>query len=116
MDFPVLHLRAETKAFERRSARIQIPDALKIDQQLTTEIVTPETTKKLINAGYTVNVERSSMRIFNDEEYEYVGASLVTEGSWVNVPQDHIIIGLKELQLEDCQFVTLVFTKHTYRV
>jgi len=44
------------------------------------------------------------MRIFNDEEYECVGACLVEEGSWVNVPQDHIIIGLKELQLEDCQF------------
>jgi saccharopine dehydrogenase (NAD+, L-lysine-forming) len=43
------------------------------------------------------------MRIFNDEEYESVGACLVKEGSWVNVHQDHIIIGLKELQLEDCQ-------------
>jgi len=78
---------------------------LKIAQLLIAEIVTPGTTKKLIDAGYTVNVERSALRIFDDEEYESIGASLVEEGSWVNVPKDHIIIGLKELQVEDCQFL-----------
>lgn len=69
--------------------------------------MTPTTTKKLIDAGYTINVERSPMRIFDDEEFTSVGATLVEEGSWVNVPKDHIIIGLKELQIEDCQFYRL---------
>ncbi|KAI9771326.1 MAG: Saccharopine dehydrogenase [Geoglossum simile] len=32
-----------------------------------------------------------------DEEFEAVGATLVPEGSWVDAPKDHIIIGLKEL-------------------
>ncbi len=32
--------------------------------------VTPSTTKALVEAGYTVNVERSPERIFDDEEFE----------------------------------------------
>ena len=60
-------------------------------------IVTPTTTKALLDAGYKVNVERSALRIFDDKEFEDVGATLVPEGSWVDAPQDNIIIGLKEL-------------------
>ena len=37
------------------------------------------------------------MRIFEDEEFEKVGATLVPEGSWTDAPTDHIIVGLKEL-------------------
>jgi saccharopine dehydrogenase (NAD+, L-lysine-forming) len=59
--------------------------------------VTPTTTKALIEAGYKVNVERSPLRIFDDSEFSDVGATLVPEGSWVDAPQSHIIIGLKEL-------------------
>lgn len=79
MSFPTLHLRAETKALEYRSA------------------LTPITTKALIDAGYTVNVERSTLRIFDDSDFEKIGATLVPEGSWPETPADHIIIGLKEL-------------------
>ncbi|KAI1609074.1 saccharopine dehydrogenase [Exophiala viscosa] len=74
-----LHLRSESKALEHRSA------------------LTPTTTKALIDAGYKVNVERSPVRIFEDSEFEEVGATLVPEGSWVDAPTDHVIIGLKEL-------------------
>lgn len=49
-----------------------------------------------------MNVERSPERIFDDEEFEAVGATLVAEGSWVNTPKDHIIAGLKELPVDDC--------------
>lgn len=49
-----------------------------------------------------MNVERSPERIFDDEEFEAVGATLVAEGSWVNTPKDHIIVGLKELPVDDC--------------
>ena len=74
-----IHLRSEYKALDRRSA------------------LTPTTTKALLDAGYKVNVERSPERIFDDSEFEAVGATLVPEGSWVDAPHDHIIVGLKEL-------------------
>ena len=66
-------------------------------------MLTPSTTKALIDAGYTVNVERSPERIFDDCEFEAVGATLVPEGSWTEAPTDHIICGLKELPEEDCK-------------
>jgi saccharopine dehydrogenase (NAD+, L-lysine forming) len=66
-------------------------------QRTNTCPVTPTTTKTLLDAGYKVNVERSALRIFDDKEFEDVGATLVPEGSWVTAPHDHIIIGLKEL-------------------
>lgn len=79
----VLHLRSETKPLEHRSA------------------LTPTTAKSLIDAGYTVNVERSPVRIFDDSDFEKIGATLVEEGSWPEAPKDHIIIGLKELPEND---------------
>lgn len=83
MAHTTLHVRAETKALEHRSA------------------ITPSAAKQLIDAGYTVNVERSSLSIFEDKEYADIGASLVPTGSWTEVPSDHIIVGLKELPEED---------------
>jgi saccharopine dehydrogenase (NAD+, L-lysine-forming) len=79
----VLHVRAETKPLEHRSA------------------VTPTIAKQLVEAGYTVNVERSELSIFPDSEYEGTGATLVPSGSWTEAPKEHIIIGLKELPEED---------------
>jgi saccharopine dehydrogenase (NAD+, L-lysine-forming) len=83
----ILHLRHEEKPLEHRSA------------------LTPSTAQALINAGYTVNVEKSPVRIFDDEEFTSVGASLVPTGSWREAPADHIIVGLKELPEEECEFV-----------
>ncbi|KAF7503926.1 mitochondrial Homoaconitase [Endocarpon pusillum] len=78
-----LHLRSELgKLLEHRSA------------------LTPSTTKALIDAGYKINVERSPQRIFDDKEYEEVGATLVPENTWPDAPDDNIIIGLKELPVE----------------
>lgn len=37
------------------------------------------------------------MRIFEDSDFEDVGAVLVEEGSWPDAPEDHLIIGLKEV-------------------
>lgn len=65
--------------------------------------LTPTTTKALISAGYKVNVERSPQRIFDDDEYEKVGATLVPENTWRDAPKDNIIIGLKELPDEACE-------------
>lgn len=76
-------MRGETKPLEHRSA------------------LTPTTTKALIDAGYNVHVEASSLRIFKDEEFEAVGAKLVPEGSWVDAPPSSLIIGLKEFPDSD---------------
>lgn len=59
--------------------------------------MSPQGAKALIDAGYILNVERSADRIYNDEEFETVGATLVPGGSWRDAPTDHIILGLKEL-------------------
>lgn len=83
MGATILHVRAETKPLEHRSA------------------VTPTIAKKLVDAGYEVNVERSPLSIFKDEEYDGTGATLVPTGSWIEAPSDHIIVGLKELPEED---------------
>ena len=86
-----LHVRAESKPLEHRSA------------------VTPTVAQKLVAAGYNVNVERSPLSIFEDREYESTGAKSVNTGSWIDTPSEHIIIGLKELPEEDFPL------KHTVR-
>ena len=93
-----LHLRSETKAFEHRSA------------------LTPTVVRKLVENGFSVNVERSPERIFDDAEFESAGAKLVDEGSWPNAPRDHIIVGLKELPEEQFPLVhTHIQFAHCYK-
>ncbi|KAH8834367.1 saccharopine dehydrogenase [Flagelloscypha sp. PMI_526] len=81
MSKPAIWLRCEKKGFGRRSA------------------LSPATSKCLIEAGFDVFVERDTQRIFQDEEFEIVGAKLVKNGSWSNAPQDIPILGLKELPI-----------------
>ncbi|KAF2769254.1 Formate/glycerate dehydrogenase catalytic domain-like protein [Teratosphaeria nubilosa] len=85
-----LHVRAETKPLEHRTA------------------IPPSVAKKLVDEGYVVNVERSPLSAFKDEEYEGTGATLVPTGSWTKIPSEHIVIGLKELPEEDLPL------KHTH--
>ncbi|KAF2094994.1 saccharopine dehydrogenase [Rhizodiscina lignyota] len=87
MAHTVLHLRSEQKPLEHRSC------------------LTPSTAKALIAEGYEVQVEHSPKdpsrkRIFEDSEFETVGAKLVDDGSWPTVPKSTLIIGLKELPEE----------------
>ena len=72
-------LRAETKAQEQRTA------------------LPPSNAKKLIDAGYKVTVEKSNQSIFNDDDYFLVGCEMAETGSWVEAPENAIILGLKEL-------------------
>jgi saccharopine dehydrogenase (NAD+, L-lysine forming) len=65
--------------------------------------VTPTTTKALTEAGYNINVEHSSARMFGDEEFAATGANLVATGSWTSAPDDHIIVGLKEIPNDTCE-------------
>ncbi|GAA5975236.1 hypothetical protein JCM5350_000198 [Sporobolomyces pararoseus] len=78
-----LWLRCETKEFEHRAA------------------LTPVTAKKLIDAGFTITVERDPQRIFDDKEYEDVGCKLVEWNTWPQAPLSDPIIGLKELPPND---------------
>ena len=64
--------------------------------------MTPTTVRKLLENGFIVNVERSPIRIFEDKEFEDVGANLMPTSSWREAPKDHFIIGLKELPTGDC--------------
>ncbi|KAH6896668.1 hypothetical protein B0T10DRAFT_433186 [Thelonectria olida] len=87
MSYPAILLRAEQKPLEHRS-------------------FSPAVIKSLIEAGYPISVERSSTdpnfkRIFEDEEYEAVGATLVDTNVWPNAAPGTIILGLKEIPEED---------------
>ncbi|KAJ1919984.1 Saccharopine dehydrogenase [Mycoemilia scoparia] len=74
-----LWLRDETKPMEHRAC------------------LSPAVCQELIADGFQIKVERSTVRIFNDAEYEAVGCELVPNGSWREAPLDEIIVGLKEL-------------------
>ncbi|KAI0036680.1 saccharopine dehydrogenase [Vararia minispora EC-137] len=76
-------LRCEKKEFERRAA------------------LTPTTSKQLIDQGFEIFVERDEQRIFDDAEYEAVGAKLVGNNSWPSAPRNIPILGLKELPASD---------------
>lgn len=98
------HNHTEQKPLEHRSA------------------LTPTTTKALIDSGrFEVHVERSPKdpsrkRIYDDEEFVAVGATLVDDQSWPNAPKDHIIIGLKELEEESFPLIhTHVQFAHVYK-
>ncbi|KAK7031808.1 hypothetical protein R3P38DRAFT_2925733 [Favolaschia claudopus] len=80
MGKPIFWLRCETKELERRAA------------------LAPIAAKRLIEAGFTVFVERDEQRTFDDSEYEAAGCTLVDHNSWRTAPPSATIIGLKELQ------------------
>ncbi|TPX33781.1 saccharopine dehydrogenase (NAD+, L-lysine-forming) [Synchytrium microbalum] len=81
---PHLWLRAETKKNEHRTA------------------LTPKVVKSLLDAGFTVTIEKSQESIFDKSEYSLVpGVQLVDAGSWRTAPKDAYIIGLKELPEND---------------
>jgi len=94
-----LWLRAETKADEHRAA------------------LTPNTSKQLIQNGFKITVEKSTQRIFDDEEYERIGCTLVQSGTWKSAPSDAYIIGLKELPENDDSPLshTHIYFAHCYK-
>lgn len=122
----VIHLRAETKPYERRSPckSYPFPQTALIhtpinNTLLTTHVctVSPEGVRALLDAGYIVHVERHSDRIYKDHEFEAVGAELVPAGSWRDVPTTNIILGLKELPDVDVPLAhTHVTFLHVFKV
>lgn len=79
----IVYLRAETKAFEKRTPLI------------------PDHAAQLVRCGHQVVVEQCQQRIFNDQLYRQVGCQLVSAGSWQQAPNDAIILGIKELPAAD---------------
>ncbi|KAJ3197386.1 Saccharopine dehydrogenase [Irineochytrium annulatum] len=78
-----LWLRGETKKNEQRSA------------------LTPSVVKTLLAEGFQITVERSAVRIFDDQDFVTAGAKLVETGTWRQAPSDAYVVGLKELPERD---------------
>lgn len=92
-------LRAETKEFEYRRG------------------LSPDSVKKLIEAGHQVTVERSIASIINEESYKEAGAIIVDENSWIkDASKDTIIVGLKALpdNMETYEHTHIYFA-HVYK-
>ena len=59
--------------------------------------LTPEGAAALIDAGISVTVEESSVRIIAIDGYRDAGCAIAPENAWPDAPADAIIFGLKEL-------------------
>ncbi|MGF1723103.1 saccharopine dehydrogenase [Photobacterium nomapromontoriensis] len=70
-------------------------DEVKVGEHRTP--LTPNGAKALIEAGAQVIVERSTTRVFTDQNYADIGCQLVDGHSWPNAPEQAFILGLKEL-------------------
>ncbi|MEM6461898.1 MAG: saccharopine dehydrogenase, partial [Pseudomonadota bacterium] len=62
--------------------------------------ITPADAARLIEQGFSIAVETSSKRIFEDALYRKAGCSIVAAGSWTGADPDALIVGLKELPPE----------------
>lgn len=92
-----LWLRDETKQNERRTP------------------LTPNDTKKIIQAGVEVVVERSQGRIFPIEDYAALGCKIVASHTWKEAPKDFIILGLKEIEEEHNFYHRHIYFAHIYK-
>lgn len=59
--------------------------------------MTPEGAAQLIAKGWRVIVERAPHRCIADADYAAKGCELADAGTWVDAPDEAIILGLKEL-------------------
>ena len=87
-----------------QTKHIWLRDEVKPNERRTA--LTPEGAKQLIDAGFKLTVERSTCRIFADEEYEKLGCEMVASNSWIeNAPNatdyNSFVLGLKELPNPD---------------
>lgn len=74
-----LWMRSEVRATERRAP------------------ITPADAASLVREGFAVTIERSAQRVHPIEDYAAAGCSVAEEGSWVDAPEDAVVVGLKEL-------------------
>ncbi|MDC1174059.1 saccharopine dehydrogenase [Bacteriovoracaceae bacterium] len=91
-------LRAEDKAFERRSP------------------LTPAGAKQLIQSGAKVVVEKFEDRIFKIKEFENVGCTIAEKDSWREAPKDAFVLGLKELKEDSFELIhNHIYFAHVYK-
>ena len=98
MDKLLIYIRSELNLDEHRSPIIPIH------------------VQKLINNGYTIYIESSNNRIYNDDDYKNIGA-MITYKKWYDDDFAHaLIIGLKELSnLEMLNNHNHVYFSHSYK-
>lgn len=93
-----LWVRAEVRATERRAP------------------VVPDDVRRLVDAGFRVTVEESGQRAFDIEAYAEAGATVVPGGSWVDAPEEVVVVGIKELPDEPAELRHRhVFFAHAYK-
>ncbi len=80
-----LWVRAEVRPTERRAP------------------VVPDDVGRLVAAGFQVTVEESAQRAFDINAYAEAGATVVPTGSWVEAPDDVVVVGIKELPDEPAE-------------
>lgn len=74
-----LWLRHETRSTERRAPLV------------------PHDAARLVADGVRVTVEESPQRVFDIEAYRTGGCEIAPAGSWVDAPDDAVVLGIKEL-------------------
>ncbi|MGW0705555.1 saccharopine dehydrogenase [Streptomyces sp. NPDC002643] len=77
-----LWLRHESRATERRAPLV------------------PEDAARLVGEGVEITVEESPQRVFPIAAYVRAGCATAPAGSWVEAPEDHYVLGVKELPAE----------------
>lgn len=63
--------------------------------------ITPKEAAALMQAGARLTVEHSPERACLDADFVALGCEMVKTGSWVDAPDDTVILGLKELPVEE---------------
>jgi len=78
--------------------------------------VVPADVRRLRDVGFAVTVEESPQRVFPIGEYGAAGATVAGKGSWVDAPDDAVVIGIKELPEEpDSLRHTHVYFAHSFK-
>ncbi len=62
--------------------------------------VTPQGVRRLLDAGHQVTVERSDSRSIPIDAYAATGCAIAMANDWISAPDDAIIFGLKELDMD----------------
>ena len=78
--------------------------------------VVPSDVRRLRDVGFEVTVEESPQRVFPIGEYGAAGATIAAKGSWVDAPDDVVVVGIKELPDEpDSLRHTHVYFAHSFK-
>lgn len=98
MSVPALWMRAETRTTEQRAP------------------IVPEDAARLVASGVGLVVEESAHRAFPAAAYAEAGCRIVPEASWPGAPEDHVVVGLKELPEEPGRLAHRhVYFGHAYK-